>query len=405
VNNQKLWTWNFISICFSSFFIFITFYTLMATLPQFITEEMHGNQQQVGWVMTSFIIAAVIFRPLAGRWLTTMSRKRVLLISIVVFVIASMFYFSIYSFGLLLVLRFIHGMSFGVATTATGTIASDIIPDQRKGEGLGYFTLSMNLAMVLGPFLGLLLLQHSSFNVLFAILSLFAVLALFSSSTTRVPTPAVVNNIKVSMEHSKWWEKYIEPKSLPISLVAMFLAISYSGILIYVYGFAQQIGIGSSASYFFVVYAVMMIVTRPFTGRMFDRLGDHRIVYPSIILYVVGLVVLSQADSLFLFLLSAAIIGMGYGTVFPCLQTIALRSSSPQRRGLATSTFFLFFDMGAGIGSITLGVIASNYGERSMYLISAGIVAISLLLYYGLYNRKRKAPVSSVSPALSTTNE
>ena len=189
MEQQKLWTGNFLSICFSSFFVFITFYSLTATLPSFVTDHLGGDQSQAGWVMTAFVIASVLIRPFAGRWMDGPARKKAIVLALVVFMICAFVYPAISAFGVLLVLRFAHGLSFGAATTGNGTIVAELIPAERKGEGLGYYTLAMNLAMVLGPFLGLTIIQHGSFGVLFTILIVFGVLGLLLASASPLPLP------------------------------------------------------------------------------------------------------------------------------------------------------------------------------------------------------------------------
>ncbi|WP_052476211.1 MFS transporter [Cohnella kolymensis] len=389
MRSQKLWNRGFISVCLSSFFVFLTFYTLSATLPQFVSDKLNGSHQQVGWVMTAFIISAVLFRPLAGRWLDLIGRRKVLIFSLLLFIAATISYFSVYSFLFLILLRFVHGISFGVATTANGTIAADIIPEKRKGEGMGYFALSMNLAMALGPFLGLVLIQHTSFTVLFAVTSLFAALALICGADIRLPKPAAP--VAAAQASNRHWTQFIEPGAMPIALIAMMLSFAYSGILTFIPSYAGDLGMPSMASSFFVVYAVMIIVSRPFTGKLFDRFAEQYVIYPSLILYVLGLLLLSQAHTPLLFLASSAVIGLGFGTLYPCLQTIAIRDSAAHRRGLATSTFLLFYDIGIGLGSVILGSIASSTHEGNMYLLSAAVVAAAGLAYMSLlYVRQRK---------------
>lgn len=406
MEQQKLWTGNFLSICFSSFFVFITFYSLTATLPSFVTDHLGGDQSQAGWVMTAFVIASVLIRPFAGRWMDGPARKKAIVLSLVVFMICAFVYPVISAFGVLLVLRFAHGLSFGAATTGNGTIVAELIPAERKGEGLGYYTLAMNLAMVLGPFLGLTIIQHGSFGVLFTILIVFGVLGLLlglvtarirkpasAAAADSVPVPAVPAKAKLR------WKSLLEPKAVPISLVALFLAIAYSGILSFVPGYAKELGLESVSSYYFVVYAAMIVLARPFTGKLFDKLHRNYMVYPTILLYVVGLIVLATAHSAFMFLFSGALIGLGFGSLFPCLQTIAIQSAPKERTGLATGTMFIFFDGGIGIGSVVLGSIAQASSNRVMFLCGAASVVLGALVYYVLMHRNpsaRQRPAESV---------
>lgn len=393
-----MWTKPFISICLSSFFIFITFYCLTATLPTFVTDNLGGSQQLAGWVLTAYVIASVIMRPFAGRWMDGPIRTKALVGSLIVFTACAFFYPVVSTFALLIALRFVHGFSFGAATTGNGTIVAELVPSKRKGEGLGYYTLSMNLAMVLGPFIGLMVIQNSNFNVLFYILIAFGVLGLALGLVSARPRrnadegQAAHEPKPKAAKEKLTFRSLFEAKAIPISLTAALLAIAYSGILSYIPSYAKEIGLNSFSSYYFVVYAVIMVLARPFTGKLFDKLHRNYIVYPTLLLYVVGLIVLASAHSAFAFLLSAAIIGLGYGSLFPCLQAIAIQSAPKERTGLATSTFFIFFDSGIGVGSVLLGSVATATSNRTMFLVGACAVVASAVLYFILMHRRPSAP-------------
>lgn len=384
-SEQKLWNRDFVAVCFSSFFLFMTFYMLAVTLPIFVVDTLKGSKQQIGLVMTAFIVAAVIFRPLAGKWLDELNRKKIILVSLALFMVCTALYMIVDHFPLLLGLRFLHGIGFGIAATATGAIAVEFIPDHRKGEGIGYFSLFMSLAMVIGPFLGLTIMEHYNNQFLFAVCILFALLSFVCGMATRIRSTAAARN---KTELAAGWRKYIEPAAIPISLAGSILAFSYGAITTFISVYAKDIGIGSFASYFFVVFAAMIVLSRPFTGRIFDRLGEHILVYPGIFLFTVGMIGLSQAETPLLFLITGAIIGLGFGVLLPSFQTIAIQSSPSYRSGLATGTYFLLFDSGYGIGSYALGIVAAQTSYHTMYLIAAIVVACTAAIYYFLHHRK-----------------
>ena len=378
MKKQPLWTKDFLGISFISLFLFLVFYILLTTLPIYVLDELHGNETQVGLIVAVFLIAAVLCRPFTGKWIDAIGRKKILLSSVIIFSISSVLYIWTDSIPLLLGLRFLHGIGFGMATTATGAIIADIVPNERKGEGLGYYALFMNLAMVIGPFAGLTIIQITSFNLLF-------ILCAFLSFIARIPEAPVAEK-KV---HSKFSiGSFFEKNAIPVSIVGGILALAYSGILSFISVYAKELGLFKAASFFFVVYAVAIVISRPFTGKWFDLYGENKIVYPSIILFAIGMVLLSQANSTFLFLSSAAIIGLGYGSLSPSLQTVAINHSAPSKRGLATSTFFTFFDSGIGIGSYALGVIAMYTSLSILYLVLAAVVLLALLMYYLLHGKK-----------------
>jgi MFS family permease len=385
MKKQPLWTKDFLGISFISLFLFLVFYILLTTLPIYVLDELHGNETQVGLIVAVFLIAAVLCRPFTGKWIDAIGRKKILLSSVIIFSFASLLYVWTDSIPLLLGLRFLHGIGFGMATTATGAIIADIVPNERKGEGLGYYALFMNLAMVIGPFAGLTIIQISSFNVLFILCTILAFFALLLSFIVRIPEASIPEE-KVHSTFSIG--SFFEKNAISVSIVGGILALAYSGILSFISVYAKELGLFKAASFFFVVYAVAIVISRPFTGRWFDLYGENKIVYPSIVLFAIGMVLLSQANSTFLFLFSAAIIGLGYGSLSPSLQTVAINNSEPSKRGLATSTFFTFFDSGIGIGSYALGVIAVYTNLSTLYLVLAGVVLLAFLAYYLLHGKK-----------------
>ncbi|MED3573048.1 MFS transporter [Cytobacillus praedii] len=385
MKKQPLWTKDFLGISFISLFLFLVFYILLTTLPIYVLDELHGNETQVGLIVAVFLIAAVLCRPFTGKWIDTIGRKKILLSSVIIFSFASFLYTWTDSIPLLLGLRFLHGIGFGMATTATGAIIADIVPNERKGEGLGYYALFMNLAMVIGPFAGLTIIQITSFKLLFILCTVLAFFALLLSLIVRIPEASIPEET----EHSTFSiGSFFEKNAISVSIVGGILALAYSGILSFISVYAKELGLFKAASFFFVVYAVAILISRPFTGRWFDLYGENKIVYPSIILFAIGMIMLSQANSTFLFLFSAAIIGLGYGSLSPSLQTVAINNSAPSKRGLATSTFFTFFDSGIGIGSYALGVIAVYTNLSTLYLVLAGVVLLAFLAYYLLHGKK-----------------
>ncbi len=144
------------------------------------------------------------------------------------------------------------------------------------------------------------------------------------------------------------------------------------------------------SGYFFMVIAAMIVLSRPFTGKVFDRLGENVLIYPGLVIFVAGIIGLSLANSPFLFLISGGIIGVAYGALLPSFQTLPIKVSPVDRRGLATSTFFLFFDTGYSVGSYILGIIASHSSYRTMYFLSALVAGLAIVLYYWLHHRRAR---------------
>lgn len=94
----------------------------------------------------------MILRPLTGKWMDEWNRKKIVLFSLALFMLCTALYPLVHQYAFLLGLRFLHGIGFGMATTAAGAVAIELVPERRKGEGIGY--LFMSLAMVVNDYAG-----------------------------------------------------------------------------------------------------------------------------------------------------------------------------------------------------------------------------------------------------------
>lgn len=287
---------------------------------------------------------------------------------------------------------FFHGGTFAIATTSTNTTAINIIPEHRKGEGISYFSLFMSLAMVIGPFVGLSITAQGGYTAMFAICAVCALLAFVLGAWAR--GPSVTKEMPTQVKSKLKWGDLFERKAVPIALSGFVVAFAYSGLVTFMSVFTREQAIEQYASYFFVCFGIMIVLPRPIVGKLLDRVGEHVIVYPSIAIFAIGLVLLSAADSTVMLLVSGSIIGLGYGALLPCFQTIAVLAAPPHRRGLATATFYILFDLGYGIGSYILGFLASGYSYSLMYFLCAIIIAFSAVIYY-LFHHKRKQMIAS----------
>ncbi|WP_277584002.1 MFS transporter [Psychrobacillus antarcticus] len=374
---EPIWTKAFISLFTTNFSIFIIFYGLVSALPLYATDVLLRSDEDAGLLMTIFLISAIITRPFSGKILDLFGKRKILWLTLFLYLICTGLYYFVEPFGALLVLRFIQGIFFSIATTASGSMAADNIPISRRGAGLGYFTMSTNLAVVIGPLVALTLLQNFSYDVMF--ISLTILLIVGAASALLIPSD---KKSGTSLPRSKFtWNDLFEKKALPIALIASLVAFSYASVLSYLSIYSQEKGVLHLTSSFFAVFAIVMLASRPFTGRIFDERGPKYIVIPGLVSFMIGLLLLAFMDSPFLFLLSGAFIGLGYGAVVPSFQTLAIQSAKHERSGYATATFFTLFDTGLAIGSYILGLVATQLGYKSLYLFSITFLVIALVLF------------------------
>lgn len=384
---DKLWSKDFISVTIVNFLMYLIHYTLIVTVTIFTIDKYHASESMGGLAAGIFIIGMLFERLASGRVIDNLQPKKVLLFGIIFSIITVGLYFAIHSLLILMFVRLLHGIAFGLSSTATGTISSRIIPEKRKGEGIGYYALSVTTASAIGPFCGIILNQQFGFQSIF-IVSLIVIVAALIVALLIKELP------KVSVQTSNT-EKvtgvaaYIQKEALPISFVIIFVGIAYSSVLSFLTVYTEQINLATASSFFFVVYAVSTFVTRPFTGKIYDNYGENKVMYPVLISFIIGLILLSLTHTSISLLIAAVFIGIGYGTIVPTAQAIAIQQSPTDKIGLATSTFYMFADFGAGIGPFVLGVVIPLMGYRNLYLTMAVLVIVSIVLYYFMHGKQR----------------
>lgn len=370
--------------------VFFVFYGLVNVLPIYVTSELKRGSEDAGLLLTIFLLSAIVARPFIGKILDVVGKRKMLVMSMVGYFVTTILYVFIKPFLLLLVLRFIQGIFFSVLTTANNAIAADTVPMEKRGRGLGYFAMSQNLAIVLGPFVALLLIQYVSFDALFWVMSAILLIGSTLVLTLRITEhefPEVKPKLTFKMSD------LIEKGAVPFALIGLFVAFSYSGVLSFLAVYAQEKGVLAVASFFYVVFAAAMLLSRPFTGRMFDTKGPNSIIMPGFILFAIGLLFMAWMPNAFVFLLAGALIGLGYGALVPSFQTLSVQKSPARRTSYATATFFTFFDIGIALGSFILGSVAAHKGYAMIYLV-AGVVILIVGIFY-ILNTLRKSRIAT----------
>lgn len=379
----RIWTRDFVFICLANFFVFLGFQMTLPTIPLFV-KELGGGDQLVGVVVGIFTFSALLLRPYAGHALESKGRQFVYMIGLVVFVISIGAYAFIGSIAMLFLLRLVQGAGWGFSTTAGGTIATDVIPPNRRGEGMGYFGLSGNIALAFGPSLGLTLVGIISFSQLFLICAAFGLIALFFSS--RIHYKKVEKS-----EHKTTTVKFdiFEKTAIQPSLLLFFITTTFGGIATFLplHAISQDV---PGIQWYFLVYAIFLMISRTFAGKIYDKRGHLYVFPPGAVLIIAAMFLLAWLPSLTVMLIAAGLYGLGFGSVQPALQAWAVDKAATNRKGMANATFFSFFDLGIGLGAITFGLLAASFGYGSIYVTSAGFVSLSLCLYVYLYFRGRR---------------
>lgn len=367
---DRLWTRHFILLTFAMLFLGTGFYFLLPTLPLYI-RQLGGSEASIGFVVGVFTLSAVVFRLLAGGLLDRYGRRLFMLAGLLFFVFSMYAYTWASGIAILVLLRILHGASWALSTTSLGTTITDVIPERRRGEGMGWYGVSMTVAMAIGPLLGTWVLATLSFHRLFQLAAVLSVIALALAFAAKVPFQPRSEARRAA---------FFESSMMPVMLIVFLSTVSYGGITTFLPLYAESIEVNVGT--FFMVYAISLTLTRPVAGKLSDRYGEVAVTVPALLIAVLALVVISLSSGLPGIILSAILYGIGFGSSQPAFQSIALRLASPDRKGVANATFFTAFDLGIGLGSILLGWISRYVGYPGIFTISAISVACSLVIFW-----------------------
>lgn len=382
---SPLWTRDFLIVAGVNFLLALVFYMLIVVVGAYAIEAYGSSLSEAGLVAGIFVIGTLSGRLVIGQLIDVIGRKRTLIAGTAAFALTTCLYFLSDSVSTLIIVRFLHGAALGVGSTAAGTAVAHIIPPDRKAEGIGHFSLSTTLSSAIGPFLGLWLLQHASFDWIFACSLAVSVIGLLAATRLQVPELDAAHRAMRGFEFS--FGRLLERRAVPVAVVAFMAGLCYASVLAFINVYAVELDLVTAASFFFIVYSAVVLLSRPWTGRLMDRKGSNVVVFPCCILLALGLVLLANVQSAVMLLAAAALIGLGFGNLQSVFYAVAVKVVTPQRMGLATSTFFIFLDASLGFGPYLLGLAISQIGYRNLYWAMAALAVLCMGAFYLLHGR------------------
>lgn len=383
IQKEKLFNTGFITITTINFIVFLIYYCFVVITAKFATSELGANPAQAGFAAGIYIIGTLIARLYIGKKLELIGRKQMLRFGAIIYLITTIAYLISTNIIILDTVRFLNGFAYGTISTAANAIVTAYIPKSRNGEGINYYGLSTSLAAAIGPFIGILLLPIVGFKsviILAIVLSVLVTVACYLFP---------VQNIELTDDHKKLlnsWSlnTFIEYKVLFISIVAFLIGLSYSSVLGFLSIYADNLGLSTAGAFFFVVYALIITLTRPFAGQIFDAKGENAVMYPSFLFLAIGLLTLSYTTTSFMLLLSGALIGLGYGTFMSNGQAVCLKLVDPSKVSIALSTYFIGLDLGLGFGPYALGTVHSFLSYSGIYVLCA-VLTVAVAILYSIF--------------------
>lgn len=382
-----LWSKEFIKGTLANFFLLLNLFLLLVVISAYAMERLDASPSEAGFATGIFIIRALISRLFSGQLNDRLGRKKMVFTGTSLSFIMTMLYLVSNNIWILCAVRFFHGVGYGIASVAIVTAIVNILPDARQGEGIGYYMMGTIVATAIGPFLAMVIMQHGGFTLIFIVGVGFALFSLGSAFALSLPE-IEVRGERLNETKGPKWNNFFESTAIPISIVCALLYLAYSSIVSFLTPYAHEIHLVDSAGFFFIVFSVAILLSRPLTGRLFDSRGENSVIYPVFPLFGIGFMILSQTGHTITLLIASVFLGLGFGIVQACGMATALKGTPPHRIGFASSTFYVFVDLGVGLGPFIVGFFIPYIGYRGMYQGMAGFSFACILVYYLLHGRK-----------------
>jgi len=378
---ERLWNKNFIIACMANFLIACSFNLLMPTIPIYLSDVLNVPHSKIGIVLSSYAIALLVIRPFCGYLVDVYARKPLFLLGITLFIATFFGYYFAVTVLFFVILRFIHGLFWGLSTVSANTVAIDIIPASRRAEGIGYFGVNTNIAMAIAPFVGVNIYDAKGFHFLISCALVMGFISILAVIFIKVPQRLKLDEIPpVSLD------RFILINALPIFVNQLFLSFGWGTLIAFAVIYGKEIGI-QNAGIFFLFLAGGIVLSRVSSGKFVDRGHVHKVMATALLVITLGFVSFALLHSIYAFCASAFVIGIGYGTLFPALQTIYINMAHSSKRGTANSTYLTGFDLGIGAGMLLGAYLAGRFGFPNMYLVTAGLCFTALLIYW--FNSRR----------------
>lgn len=385
VQKENLFTFSYFCSCFANFLLFFCFYLLMPILALYLKEAFHSTETMVGAILSCYTVACLLIRPFSGFLVDTFARKPLYLLSLFFFVLIFAGYPLATSVLMFAVLRVLHGLSFGMVTIAGNTIVIDIMPSSRRGEGLGYYGLSNNFAMATGPMVGMYMLEHyGDYNVIFYMALAISALALFVGSRIKTKHRPKQAKEPVSLD------RFILLKGIPAGVNTLMIAVPYGITTSYIALYALELYSDKNVGMFYTFMALGIALSRIFSGKQVDKGRTTQIITVGIFIATLAYVLLAFVKqvpleygsmSKSLFYAVALMVGLGYGSVFPALNSLFVGLSPNSKRGTANSTYLTSWDIGVGVGLMLGGAVGAWVSFSVVFAIGAFFDFVSLLIF------------------------
>lgn len=375
----KLWNTNYIKVMTTNFLLYFAFYLLTPLLPLYLSDTFGATKDTIGIVLSGYTVAALIIRPFCGYVVDSFSRKKVLMICLSAFAIFFAGYIAASTILMFAICRTLHGAPFGAVTVANSTCAIDVLPAERRNEGIGLYGLSNNFAMAIAPTIGIYLHNlTSSYMLLFWIAFLVAILAVVISITIHLPEKEILRN-KEKLSLDRFFLTRAWLLAINIAMFGFCWGVLSNYLAIYS---KEVLDITGGTGTYFALLSIGLFASR-LQGRkaLSKGLITHNAA-EGMLISLVGFTIFVAIPHPVAYYLSALLIGLGNGHLYPAFLNMFIQVARHDQRGTANSSILTGWDLGFGIGCLLGGIVSEHFGYTATFWIVAIENALSVLLFF-----------------------
>ncbi len=396
---RAIFSRTFVAISLINMLGMIGYYAIFVVCTRYLMQEFETSASTAGLATGIVVIGCLVGRFFTGSIIRDAGYRRVLGIGVFFFFLMNVAYFFSEEIWQIFSVRFVSGVAMGVIGTATGTYVATIVPRQFHGRGISYFSMSTALALCFGPFIGIALIGSLGYEGIFTIATVLSAISLVLMWFVIDATPP---KDKKRGKKGLSLDDFIDRRLIPFSIFVGIVCLTWGNVQALLADYAKTYDVVAAASSFFLLYAVASLLTRPITGKFYDAHGPVVLIFSTLVLMIMGLLLLAAHGGSWAVLLAGAIMGLGFGN-FQSLSQVSGISLVPRERfAQATSTIFIFFDLGVGMAPYLSGFLVEPVGYAGIFGINAFVVALTIPLYWIVW-QKRPQKQTSGNEALSET--
>ena len=367
MSSDRLFSPHFFLMCGFTFTVFLSAFQLLPTAP-FHILDLGGSTFASGLFLGFLTYSSAFSAPVTGALADRLGQRRILIITSLALAAFSIGYAVIPSYRVMLVLVIIHGIFWSGLLSASGSYMTHLLPESRRAEGIGYWGLSSVIALAVAPSVGLWIYRRGWVWLCVVGVVLNLVMAAIAWSLREHTEP----NTEIKKRGS-----LLEWRVLIISFSLFLYSVGYGGITSFTALYADANGVAPKSIYL-TAMAVTILVTRPFAGRLGDRLGYKRVFVPCLVLISLGLALLAVGSTKAWMIASAVTFGLGFGTAYPVYIGYVMRGVDADRRGAAFGAILAAFDTGIGTGSTSIGWLIQHFGFAAAFGTAAALSMLAL---------------------------